>query len=447
MRVAEFVAETEFAALPPAVRAHASRTFFNFVGCALGGARHESVSIADATLAPLGAAVGATVLGRGAQRGLELAALLNGMSSAVYSFDDTHAEAVVHPGGPVGSALLALAEQRPANGERFLTAYALGVETTCRVSKAVSVAPAQGDAGWIQTGITGGIGAAAACAKLLGLDAARLAHAVGIAASTASGMRGVSRSMCFSYMAGNAAANGLRAALLAERGFTSGEDALAAPFGFAAVFARAAHLEALTDGLGARYELMANAFKPYPCGVIAHPVIDAALSLRNGQGLVPEELDRLTVRLNPAALRLAGPRHPKDPFEAAVSVHHWAAAAIADGAAGIEQSLPERLADPAIVRLRERIELVEDGGIARDGAFVEAVREARPVLECRIAHCSGSAANPLSEAAVEKKFEAQAGRALAPAAIERLVDLCARLATLEDAGAIARAAAGAQDSR
>ena len=169
--LAAYVAGAAPEALPEAVRKEAARTFLNWVGCAVGGARHETVDIALAALAPFSGPAQASVLGRGERLDALHAALINGISSHVFDFDDTHLRTVIHPGGPVASALLAFAENRKVRGPDFVNALVLGVEVECRIGKAVF--PEHYDIGWHITGTTGVFGAAAAVGKLLNLDAER----------------------------------------------------------------------------------------------------------------------------------------------------------------------------------------------------------------------------------------------------------------------------------
>ena len=183
--LANYIVAAKLDDMPADVLHQAKRTFLNFIGCAVGGALDDSVNSAARALAPFSGPHSACVLGRGERHDPLLASLLNGMSSAVYSFDDTHAQAVVHAGGPVGSAMLAFSETRMVSGADFILAYALGVETVCRISKAVSVTPARAGLNWIQTGICAGIGAAVAVGKLMNLSTAELGWAIGIAAAQA----------------------------------------------------------------------------------------------------------------------------------------------------------------------------------------------------------------------------------------------------------------------
>ena len=228
--LAAYVAEAAPEALPEAVRKEAARTFLNWVGCAVGGARHETVDIALAALTPFSGPAQASVLGRSERLDALHAALINGISSHVFDFDDTHLRTVIHPGGPVVSALLAFAERREVRGPDFVNALVLGIEVECRIGNAVF--PAHYDIGWHITGTAGVFGAAAAVGKLLKLDAERMAWAFGIAASQPVGLREMFGSMTKSFHPGRAAQNGMTASLLAARGFTSSSQALEAKRGW-----------------------------------------------------------------------------------------------------------------------------------------------------------------------------------------------------------------------
>ena len=236
--------------------------------------------------------------------------LINCLASSIYSFDDTHEQAVVHPSGPVASAALALAEvEARSPGAAFLTAFALGVELECRLCKALTVPPAKGSMAWSGTGITGGIGAAVAAGSLLGLDMAGMRTAIGIALSQAAGFRAMHGSMCTPLMPAQAAQTGLRAALLAQAGFTSSPAALEGRYGYLSVFSEQPDLDALTGGLGERFEILRNTYKPYPCGIVIHPIIDACLELRRSHDLDPAQIARVAMAASPGAMALCNNRN------------------------------------------------------------------------------------------------------------------------------------------
>jgi 2-methylcitrate dehydratase PrpD len=185
--LARFVAGHASRGWNDAVEHEAHRTFYNWLGCAIGAARHEAADAALAAVAMLEPAAQATVLGRAERIDMANAALVNGITSHTFDFDDTHLKTIIHPAGPVASAVLALAEQRGASGRQMLDALVLGIDVSCRIGNAMY--PDHYDRGWHITGSTGMLGAAAGCARLLGLDEERTAMALGIAASQPVGLR------------------------------------------------------------------------------------------------------------------------------------------------------------------------------------------------------------------------------------------------------------------
>jgi 2-methylcitrate dehydratase PrpD len=440
-RLADFVVTTRPADLPDRVQREALRSFFNIVGCTLGGARHELVDLTDRTLRIYAGSPQATLFGRAHRSDILHATLINGLASSIYSYDDTHETAVVHPSGPVVAAVLALAELRPVAGADLLTAFALGVELTCRLCLAVTVPPAKGSMAWSGTGISAGIGAAVASGKLLGLDAPRMRTAIGIALSQAAGFRAMHGTATTALMPAHAGQAGLRAALLAEAGFTASQTALEGHYGFLTVFCEQPDLEALAGGLGHRFEILRNTYKPYPCGIVIHPIIDACLQLRREQQLDAAKIVGVAIQASPGAMALCNRRNPKDELQAHVSLHHWTAVAFIRGTARIQDMDTETaVKDPALMAFQDKVEATLDPSLSADAAVVTVTMADGTRHECRITHGIGSASNPMSDAELQRKFielaEPVAGR-------DRAQALAAQswgIAGLADAGALSRSA-------
>ena len=441
-RLAEYAVTTQPRDLPANVRHEAVRSFFNIVGCTIGGARHDVVDLADKTLAPFAGPQQATLFARGRKADILHASLINAFASSIYSFDDTHAQAVVHPSGPVAAAVLALAEMRPVSGEDLLAAFALGVELECRLCKAVSVAPAVGSMAWSGTGISGGFGAVVAAGKLLRLDTERMRWAMGIALSQASGFRAMHGSMQASMMPAQGAPVGLRAALMAERGFTASSVALEGKYGFLTVFCDTPDLDALAGGLGSRFELLSNTYKAYPCGIVIQPIIDACLQLRRDKGIVAEQIARVDIQASPGTMALCNNRNPKDELQAHVSLHHWVAACFMRGTAGIQDMDTETaVQDPALMAFQDKVDAVLNPSIAADGTELTVTLNDGTRHVCRIEHCIGSAANPMTDTDLERKFTAMSEPVIGAARTRELVDKTWGIALLADAGELSRASA------
>lgn len=440
-QLARFIVESRWSDVPPAVRHESERAIFNWVGCALGGCRDVAVERALAALREFAGEPQATLLGRGGRVDALTAACINAVSSNILDFDDTHLRTVIHPTVPVAAASLALAEYRPLVGADFLHAFILGVETECRIGNAVS--PEHYAAGWHITATCGVFGAAAAAGKMLRLNEQQMTWALGIAATQSSGLTEMLGSMCKSYNMGHAARNGLVAALLAARNFTSSERGLEAPRGFLNVLAARCDTAEITRELGSTWALMQNAYKPYPCGIVIHPVLDACLDLRAAHGIDPAQVMQIAVTINPLAQALCGNKTPRDGLESKLSLYHSVAIALLYGDAGVQHYSDASIADPRVVACRDKITLLGDPAIGKEQARVRITLASGANHERFVVRARGCLARPMSDADLEAKFRGLAAAELAPHAVEQLIELCWSLARLPDAGALARASVAA----
>jgi 2-methylcitrate dehydratase PrpD len=435
LALARFVERSSATSLPADVLHEAKRAILNWVGCAVGASQHATVSRALAALRPFMGPPQATVLGRGQRIDILHAAMLNGISSHTFDFDDTHLKTVIHPAGPVASAILALAEYRTVSGVDFLHAFALGVEVECRIGNAVY--PSHYDIGWHITGTTGVFGAAAAAGKLLGLSEQHLVWALGIAATQASGLREMFGSMCKPLHVGVAAKNGLAAAFLAREHFTSSLAGIEGKRGFANVLATERDYSEITDGLSETWELRENTYKPFACGIVIHPTIDGCAQLRNEYGLKAHDIASIELKVHPLVLELTGKTNPQVGLEGKFSVYHCAAAAIIDGVAGEAQFSDAHVRDPEVVALRDRVRATADGAIHEDAAEIRITLNDGRVLEKRVEHAIGSLARPMSDGDLDAKFRALCAPILPDNAAAEVLQACWNLDTSENAGALA----------
>lgn len=388
--------------LPAPVRDHAVRTFLNWLGCAVGSCRHEAVDIAIRTLAPFSGPAQASILGRDERMDIFNAALINGISSHVFDFDDTHLKTVIHPAGPVASAIFALAEYRSVSGAEFIHALALGVEAECRIGNAVY--PDHYDRGWHITGSAGVFGAAAAVGKLLDLDEEQMVWALGIAASQPVGLREQFGTMTKSFHPGRAAHNGMTAAFLASQGYTSSLQGIEAKRGWANVTSTKQDYREITEGLGERHESLLNSYKPFACGIVIHPAIDGCIQLRNEHGLVADQIASIHLRVHPLVLELTGKRTPQVGLEGKFSVFHSAAVAIIDGRAGENQYSDEAVRDAATIRLRDSVDATVDPGMAPDAVFITVTLKDGGTLTKFVEHAIGSKDRPMTNDDLALKF-------------------------------------------
>jgi len=315
--LAAFVAGHPSRGWSDAVDREAHRTFYNWLGCAIGAARHEAAEAALAAVQMLEPAAQASVLGRSERVDVASAALLNGISSHTFDFDDTHLKTIIHPAGPVASAVLALAERQGASGREVIDALVLGIDVACRIGNVMY--PDHYDRGWHITGSTGMLGAAAGCARLLRLDETQTTMALGIAASQPIGLREQFGTMTKPFHPGGAARAGLMSALLASRGFTASPRALEAPRGLVQVVSDKRAWHEASDELGQRFEISFNTYKPFACGIVIHPSIDACVQMRQ-QGVRPEDVERIELRVHSLVLELTGKKEPQDGLHGKFSV-------------------------------------------------------------------------------------------------------------------------------
>jgi len=439
--LARYVLGVKYVDLPAAVRKEAQRTLLNWTGCAIGGSRHETVDAAIAALAPFSGAPQASVLGRRERMDVLHAALMNGISSHVFDFDDTHLKTVIHPAGPVASAILALSEFRPVSGKDFLTALVAGVEAECRIGNAVY--PAHYDRGWHITGTAGVFGAATASGRLLGLTEQQMIWALGIAATQPVGLREMFGSMTKSFHPGRAAQNGLTAALLAARNFTSTDVGLEGKSGWAHVLSTSCNYEEITGHLGKTYEISLNTYKPFACGIVIHPAIDACVQLRNEHKLTAGAIERIDLSVHPLVLELTGKKTPETGLESKFSVYFAAALAVVKGAAGVREFSDANARDPEIVQLRDRVTATIDPSIKEEQVRAVVVLKDGRRLTKFIEHVVGSVERPMSDADLEAKFLALADGVLPERQARQAIDLCWKVETLPSAAQLATAARSA----
>lgn len=403
--------------IPDAVRAEGVRTFVNWVGCALGGADHPSMEAALKALSPFSGPRSSTVLGRNEQLDAMNTALLNGISSHVLDYDDTHLKTIIHPAGPVASALLALAELRPMTGEDFLTALIVGIEVECRIGN--SVYPSHYDRGWHITGTAGVFGAAAACGHAMRLDTEKQTWALSLAGTQSAGLREAFGTMTKSFHPGAAAMNGLRAALLAEAGFDSAEAGIEGRRGWAAILSDEFDETEILGGLGESWEAALNSYKPYACGIVIHPTIDGCQQIRDEIGDKVREIAKVELRTHPLVLELTGKRTPRTGLEGKFSVFHSAACALLRGDGAPTAFTDEVVNLPEIVDLRGRVEAVSDPEVYEASVDITLTFKDGSTLEKHVERAIGSRERPLTNDQLNEKFLTQASLVVGDAVAER----------------------------
>ena len=436
----EFVLGLEAASLPPVAIEAANRSMTDWLGTAIRGAAEPLAGALHAVIGAAGGLPQATVVGRGPRTSALYASLANGAQSHALDFDDTHLPSIVHGAAPVAPVVLALGEWRHLSGAQALTAFIAGFEVETRLGRVLGRSLA--DRGWHVTGLLGHFGAAAAAGKLLGLDAAQLAHALGIAGTQAAGLEQSFGTMSKPLHPGKAAMNGLLAALLAREGFTGATAMLDGPTGLGATFLGIADLGAAVEDLGKRFEILENSTKFYAACHLTHATIDAGRAIRARVAPAPDAVDAVRCRVHPLVLKVAANPEPKTGLEAKFSIAYCAATALVRGEAGEAEFAEGSVRDPAVARVMARVRPEPDASLGIGAALMTIRLADGRTLEERVTAARGTPENLLTRVEIEAKFRRLAEVILPGERIARLVATLRGLADLPDVSEVASLAAG-----
>ncbi|KAI2467911.1 2-methylcitrate dehydratase PrpD [Annulohypoxylon bovei var. microspora] len=461
LALASWATNLTYANLPVPVIDAAVKSIYNWAGCAIGGFAQDAPQIALNTTvaAGFGGPATSSILGLNgsvsdeaygeAFADAQYAAFINGIASHVDDYDDTHLATVIHPTGVVASALLAITEARSqsdrdggptaVSGSDFLTAFVAGIEAELHLGR--SVFPEHYDVGWHITSTTGSIGAAVAVSKLLGLDTEHTQQAIGIASTQVIGMQAFFGSMTKSFHIGRATQSGLLAALLAQNGYTSSLTALEDQYGWLHVVSTRENASAEFAQLGQTWEIEANTFKPFPCGIVMHPTIDGAIQLHNesatqGKALTADAVRSVDLRVNPEVLVLTGQTDPQTGLAGKFSIYHAAAVGLLYGAATPAQFTDAVVLDPAVVGMRQLVNVTTDAAVAEDAAYVNVTFADGTTLGKYVEHAIGSLANPLTVDDLKTKFMDQVTKQIGGARAEKAYAAFTNIGNMTDVGTL-----------
>lgn len=431
-----YVENLKNAALSDEVRHATRRCLIDWFATTIpGGIRPPATLLCQALAAELDQ--GNAVLVPGGRRALpRAAALINGCASHTVEFDDIFRDAIYHPGSPVISAALAMAQDRTVNGDRLLRAIIAGYEVSTRIGAAVT--PSHYEF-WHTTGTVGAFGAAAAAASILELDAARIEHALANAATMAAGLQQAFRSdaMGKPLHAGRAAETGVLVAMAAERGVTGARGMLDGPRGFGKAMSKGVDWEAATSDLGKCFNISRTTQKNHGCCGHTFAALDAIISLRNSHTLRASDVDRIRVGTYAKALEVTGDFQPITGYEAKFSLPFCASVALIEGKVRLDAFDEKHLDDAAIRSLMKRVELhvdqAADQGFPRQrAAVVEIFAKNGDRFEYRAPTRKGDPDNPLSDAELVDKYRELAAPVTGEAACETLLDSIWRIDVLDD---------------
>lgn len=428
------VAAIEWVTLPEPVRAMSRRVVLDALGCALTGSRTPEAARLAAARADLGPEGACTVWGTPGGAPPGVAALLNGAHAHLRELDD------IGGGGHAGAcqvpAALAAAEVAGRDGRDVLVGVVAGHEVSARLSDAASY-DTMTLRGWHTTGVYGSLGAAAAAARTLGLDAHDCAHAIGLAGSFTGGTWAFMADGAMSKRVhpGRSAEIGLTAALLARRGVTGPAQVLDAPWGglYAACAPGESDPAAIVRNLDDGYRILRKGFKPYPVCWGINSSADAALALREKGNLAPDDVARVRITISEMSRRMIGGTRIASVLDAQMSLTYAVAAILVRGHLDLRDFEDAALADPAVHAMMARIDLVVDPAAHGERQTVEIETRDGRRLHARVEDPRGHWDNPLTDAELRAKFLGLAGPALGPDAA-RAADL---VGELERPGALA----------
>lgn len=358
--------------LPPGTAFVAKQCILDWFGVTLAGSSEPlAVMLREQVLAD-GGNEQATLVGTGQRVAALQAALVNGAASHALDFDDVHIGMSGHPTVPILPALLALAEQRGANGRDLIAAFVAGFEMECRVGAYVN--PGHYQRGFHATGTLGTFGAAAACAHLLGFDEEQWGRAMGIAGAQAAGLKSMFGTMCKPLHAGKAAQNGLMAALLAERGFTSNPGVLETEQGFGATQTPSVSEDAALAALGERPAIHDVLFKYHAACYGTHETIEGVLRLKELHRLEPESIEAIDLYVPSGHLAMCNIQEPTTALEGKFSLRFTAALALGHGDASDAAFTDDRVRDARLATLRDRVTVKTNEGVHFTGGTQVVVR-------------------------------------------------------------------------
>ena len=445
--VARFVSALRFSDVPAEAVAVAEDHLVDSWGVMLAGCQEESARMARDVLE--GGQGPATLVGLPVAMTATVAALLNGLAGHALDYDDTQLSTsegsvyglLTHPSVPVTAALGALVGLADVTGEAFITAYVAGVEVACRIADAIDRRHYQD--GFHSTGTIGTIGAAAGCARLLGLGPDTTAVALGIAASLGSGLRENFGTMTKPLHSGRAAYNGVLAAQLARRGFTASPDILEAPRGFFRAAGGGFDTAKIASRLGQPFFLQdpGVSIKPYPSGSLSHPAQDLILAMVREHDIRPDEVRRVVVGTNSNVLNALIYHRPTTGLEGKFSLEYCMATGVVRRHADLADFTDSAVLDPHIQAFLSKVEVVVDAELEAQGfrhvRTRVTVERNDGTSESRLSEWArGYPQNPLSRAELDRKFLDCADQSLSAGEAASALDAVRRVVDAASVGAL-----------
>ena len=382
------------------------------------------------------------------------------LTQVLPTFADTHLHTVIHPAGAIVVSLLTYVDRykkrRVVHGEDFITALVVGIETSLRLGNAIS--PNHYSAGWHITGTVSPLGVAAALCNLSRSSPEIISHALGIASTQPVGIRVHFGTDTKAFHAGKAAQNGIQAVRLAQTGFTAAPDSPEGRRGWVEVLGHGANtlndqiqqLLALTEAArsgaekGEPWEIEKNTFKPFPCGIVIHPTIDACIQLHNEYNLRDktnlENIKSVHLKVHHLVLDLTGKKSPKDGLEAKFSVYHGAAIGLVLGSATPAEYETSVVNDPRVLEIRQKVTAEVDNGVRSDEVIVTLELADGKKVEKHVEHAVGSLERPMTDEELNEKFRKQVEPVIGVDSAKELHKLARQVQDLKDMTELTKAA-------
>ncbi len=445
--VVDFVTSATLDHFPPDVVAQGKRCLVDGFAVILAGSTVKGSAIVRQYIRSITDKPGASILGPERMTApAPQAALANGASGHAMDFDDTQLSTtpdrtyglLTHPTVPALASTLAVAEQQHASGAAFLEAFLTGFEVECKIAEAID--PDHYKRGFHSTGTAGTFAGAAGAARLLKLDAGRTAHAIGIAASLAAGLRVNFGSMTKPLHAARAAESGIFAATLASNGFTAGDDGLDGQWGYFQVFGGGADLQRLIGALGRPYAIVnpGVSVKPYACGSLSHPSMDAMLKLVTEHDIKPAQIKAVRLRAGSNILEPLRYKTAKTELEAKFCVPFLLGVIALRRKAGIQEFTDEFVASAPIQQMMTKVTSVFDPKIEAMGfdkirSIVEVdLTDGRTLVQASDDRYRGSPAWPFTQAELHERFTDCASPLLSKDRIQQAIGQIEAVETLKD---------------
>ncbi len=443
--VAAFIVGTFYSDLPPESIRLAKRCLIDGIGVILGGATDQASVILRQYLENIGGKFESAVLGSKLRVPASVAALANGTSGHAQDFDDTQLSTspdsvyglLTHPTTPVLAAAHSLGEAMGISGKEFLTAFSLGFEVECKIAEAIH--PIHYKKGYHTTGTIGAFGAAAAAGKILGLSEDKMRYALGIVASMSAGIRANFGTMTKPLHAGRAAENGVAAARLAQLGFTSDQNVLENPWGFFKILGDGFDPYKISGKLGNPYAIVdpGVSIKPYPCGVLSHPSMNAMLDLVKEHDIQRQDVAEILVYAGSNILDPLRYNLPQTGLEGKFSLPFCLTSILLRRRAGVKEFSDEFVRSPEVLEMMHRVKTVRDPEIEARGyrqilSRVEVRLKDGRILKKDSGPYKGGSENPLSEMELDEKFRTCAELSLPGEKISKTLDLLKGIEKLRD---------------